>query len=52
MTGTVVAVDPEVVELSNLQRYILTDDKSEDEVKVLIDIAIQARIYVESIYTH
>lgn len=36
VAGTVVVVDPETVELSNLQRYVLTDDGSVDEAKVYL----------------
>jgi hypothetical protein len=36
VAGTLIAVDPERVELTNLQRYILTDDSSEGDAKVEI----------------
>ncbi len=36
VTGTLVAVDPEAVELSNLQRYVLTTDQSVGEPKTAI----------------
>jgi hypothetical protein len=32
--GTVIAIDPESVELSNLQRYVLTEDRDEGRNKV------------------
>lgn len=36
VTGTLVVVDPEEVELSNLQRYVLTTDQSVGESKTVI----------------
>lgn len=36
VTGMLVAVDPEVVELSNLQRYVLTTDQSVGDSKTAI----------------
>lgn len=53
-TGTLVAVDPEPIELSNLQRYVLTDDSSEGDAKVeIVKRALAgAALNVETVEAH